>query len=94
MKVNSMFNMQGLFDTNFNKTNAKNTFHFYDKRSKYSTPVPSEEVSAISGPVIHQHLLHRHVASSQDGQPGQHRPNTILLTNVITARSAMISKYN
>lgn len=53
----------------------------------YCGVAPGEEVPAVSVPVVHQDLLHGHVATSEDGQPCQHSPDSILLSDMIASCS-------
>ncbi len=45
---------------------------------------PSKIVSAIFSPVVLENVLHALSSSCQDGQPCQHGPKSILLTNVVS----------
>lgn len=46
---------------------------------------PGEEVPAIFLPVVLHDVLHALLAHGQDGEPGQHCPQPVLLTDVIGA---------
>lgn len=46
---------------------------------------PGEEVPAILLPVVLHDLLHALLAGGQDGEPGQHCPQPVLLSDVVGA---------
>lgn len=70
----------------------KNKFVFNDILRNNCFKIPSEEIPAIGAPVVQQDLLHRHVAASQDGQPRQHCPYSILFPDVVTPCPALMPK--